>query len=266
MLMVAGLLFWAWGRRGPWAEGLLLPATSVVVLGWLLLAFSLPLLLRVIPPHPRLGLRIRETCASAQGWFDVHARAGRTLALCSLGVIAAGVVGFFTLPIHQSLYPWAAVAIVFVGAAAPVSDAILWAKASAGRGARKRRWRALGILQSLVVALAAAWFVNTFVISAYVVAGDCLAPELPPRSRVIAWNLAARLGSGDIIVYHQDGKSFLGRVVSVSERSQAGDRSVVVQRNANPRVIIQFSTVLGRVVLSGRVLSNHERWGGEQPP
>lgn len=255
-LMVAGLLFWAWGRRVPWAEGLLFPATSVVVLGWLLLTLSLPLMLRMIPPHPRLGLRIRETRASAQGWFDVHARAGRTLALCSLGVLAAGVVGFFTLPIHQSLYLWAAVAIVFVGAAAPVSDAILSAKASAARADRKRRWRALDILLSLVVALAAAWFVKTFVITVYAVAGDCLAPELPARSRVIAWNLATTLGPGDIIVYHQDGKTFLGRVVSVSEETQPGDHSLVVQRNAQPQAIVPFSRVLGKVVLSGQVLSS----------
>jgi uncharacterized membrane protein len=63
-----------------------------IISGLLMLALSIPLILRRVPPNPFYGFRVPATLADSELWYDVNAYAGRRLALTGVGIAAAAVL------------------------------------------------------------------------------------------------------------------------------------------------------------------------------
>jgi uncharacterized membrane protein len=60
--------------------------------GVVILLFSIPLILRRVPPNPLYGLRVPATYKDEQVWYDANAASGRDLAIFGTGVTLLAVV------------------------------------------------------------------------------------------------------------------------------------------------------------------------------
>jgi len=105
---------------------------------------------------------------------------------------------------------------------------------------KPRNWRK-GATQ-LLIGVALALAVKTWVLGSYRVSGDSLSPEIPRGSYVLAWKPAATFRSGDLIVYRHEGRILGGRV----EGSDAA--SLDVNRNGMSAERIARKTVCGRII------------------
>jgi predicted Ser/Thr protein kinase len=94
----------------------------------------------------------------------------------------------------------------------------------------------------LAVVLAFLIIVRTFFAEAFVVPGDCAAPEVPRGSRVLAWKVGNTFVPHDLIVYRFDGQTNLGRVV----RNEGAD--LIVNRNGQPDFHVSRDAVTGKVI------------------
>lgn len=63
--------------------------------GLLILALSIPLILRRIPPNAVYGIRTRASFASESDWYRINQIGGRYLSIASSLIILSGVIGFF---------------------------------------------------------------------------------------------------------------------------------------------------------------------------
>jgi hypothetical protein len=103
------------------------------------------------------------------------------------------------------------------------------------------RWRkkALEVAAGVVIALA----LKQWVVGAYTIKGDSLAPEVPAGSYVLAWKPTQSFSAGDLVVYRQEGQFFAGRVSGVTSAC------VFVNRNGTADFQV------GRAVLCGRIVT-----------
>jgi len=88
----------------------------------------------------------------------------------------------------------------------------------------------------------AAGALRQWVVSAYTIKNDSLAPELPAGSYVLAWKLARTYGPGALVVYRDGDRYFAGRVSAAT----AGE--VRVNRNGVPDSAVPRSALRGRIV------------------
>jgi len=101
-------------------------------------------------------------------------------------------------------------------------------------------WRktAREAVAGVVIALA----LKQWVLGAYTIKNDSLAPEIPVGSYVLAWKLARTVTSGDLVVYRDGGRTFAGRV---SEPTVDGVR---INRSGVPEFVVSQNAVCGRIV------------------
>ncbi|MBI5687701.1 MAG: protein kinase [Verrucomicrobia bacterium] len=119
------------------------------------------------------------------------------------------------------------------------------AAASARHRGRKLFWE---ILIGVAIALA----LRTWVVAPYYAASDVVAPEIPRQSYVLVYKLAHAYAPGDIIVYKADGKAVLGRV------AQAGPSNGALQierRNQSPQSV-PLSSIVGKVIFNTRAAAH----------
>ena len=108
-----------------------------------------------------------------------------------------------------------------------------------GHGPRSRWHR---IAQQVLLAVAIALVLRTWVIRPFVIRNDALAPETPAGSYVLAWIPASEFRPGDLVVYRDGDRYFAGRV------SEATPEGVQVNRNGVPDFAVARDAIRGRIV------------------
>ena len=97
-------------------------------LGVIILAMSLPLILRKVPMNQAYGIRIRAAFESEQRWHDINAYGGRQLATWSLLPIAAGATGFWVAPAHFDLYASGSLIAAILAITIPLFLILRWSR------------------------------------------------------------------------------------------------------------------------------------------
>jgi len=110
---------------------------------------------------------------------------------------------------------------------------------------RGRLWR-LGICVVVVAAILLP--IRAAVAQTYHAASDAASPEIPQGSYILVFKLAKTYQPGDIIVYRQDDKAMLARVVALGEEPDA----ITVQRRDAAAFRIPRPSIVGRAVLNTR--------------
>ncbi len=108
-----------------------------------------------------------------------------------------------------------------------------------GPGPRGRWHR---ITQQVLLAVAIAMILRTWVVRPFVIHNDALSPETPAGSYVLAWLPARDFRPGDLVVYRSGDAYFAGRV------SAATLEGVQVNRNGVPDFAVERDAIRGRIV------------------
>jgi uncharacterized membrane protein AbrB (regulator of aidB expression) len=77
---------------------------SILIAGVLMFLFSVPLALRKVPMNKYYGFRTSVSMKSAENWYAVNARAGRSLMFWSLAIVALGAAGWVIPEANRELY------------------------------------------------------------------------------------------------------------------------------------------------------------------
>ncbi len=109
-------------------DTMMLIAIGSLQLGVIVLAVSVPLMLRRVPMNRSFGFRIPAAFESDQRWYDINAFGGRWLAIGSLFIIAAGVAGFVVSPSHFDAYAYGSVANVVLAVGIPIVLTLIWSQ------------------------------------------------------------------------------------------------------------------------------------------
>ncbi len=104
-----------------------LPLT-IAAAGLLILCLCLPLVYRKIPMNHFYGVRIRQSFASTERWYEINQYGGRLLAYGSCVIILAGLAGFVTPPRYFLWYAGAVMVVVLVSVLLPLIQTIAWAR------------------------------------------------------------------------------------------------------------------------------------------
>ena len=217
-------------------------AISLVIVGFVILVLSLPLILRKVPMNALYGARIPASFASEENWYAINAYAGRQLAKGSVAVILTGLVGVF-IPWHrQDSYTFWAIGIVLASVLIPAFQMIGLGKRGASMPPNRSRGHKL--FMSILLAVPIALFIKTFVLESFVVKGPAAEPEIPQGSYVLALKLRTDFNRGDLVIYRDSEHSHrTGRV--------KGDKDgrLLVERAINtPLVEVSLSSIHGKVV------------------
>jgi len=103
-------------------------AVTILLSGVLIFLLSLPLVYRKVPMNHFYGVRIRASFESDRRWYDINAYGGRLMAIGSLPIMAAGVVGLL-LPAHWlQPYAWTAMAVTVVSLLVPLVLVLRWSR------------------------------------------------------------------------------------------------------------------------------------------
>jgi tRNA A-37 threonylcarbamoyl transferase component Bud32 len=105
--------------------------------------------------------------------------------------------------------------------------------------AKRSWWRGHRASAALVIVIVV--ILRTWVLMAFTVTTDAVAPEIPQGSKVLVWKHPGHLSSGDLIIYKADGRANIGRVASADV-----DR-VKVRRNGQADAGIPRDAVVGKV-------------------
>ena len=114
-------------------------------------------------------------------------------------------------------------------------------KSSILKSARLRR-----IARNALLVAAISIPLRAFALTPYRAVGASVAPEIPAGSRVLAWRIAPTFAPGDIAVYQDGERTFLGRIVAVRETE------LVLIRNNQPEKTVARESIVGRVILTTR--------------
>lgn len=82
--------------------------------GVILVALSIPMLLRRVKPNYWYGFRTRKTLANVQVWYDVNAYAGKRLLVSGILITAAAILFAFVPEMSVDAYAWWMLAVVVV--------------------------------------------------------------------------------------------------------------------------------------------------------
>ena len=85
--------------------------TMLLVVGVVLVAVSIPLILRRIPPNRWYGLRVPATFADEYVWYEANAKSGRDLLIFGLIPILLAL----RPPVVGELSEWASAAVLVAG-------------------------------------------------------------------------------------------------------------------------------------------------------
>ena len=217
-------------------------AISLVIVGFVILVLSLPLILRKVPMNALYGARIPASFASEENWYAINAYAGRQLAKGSVAVILTGLVGVF-IPWHrQDSYTFWAIGIVLASVLIPAFQMIGLGKW--GASIPPNRSRGHKLFMSILLAVPVALFIKTFVLESFVVKGPAAEPEIPHGSYVLALKLRANFHPGDIIIYrNQDNHHWTGRVQGATK-----GRLLIERRINAPLIDVKISDVDGKII------------------
>ncbi len=234
-----------------------------VAVGWLLVQHVWR-----APGKPQLSLVIQRDGRRVIHWPVVR------VALLRIGVILAVLwfvqAGAFIIAVLTLLLLLKLAFSLIRGWTMPLDQLLGWrpeAVASAQHRGPRLFW---GILVGVAVALA----VRTWVVAPYYAASDVVAPEIPQQSYVWVSKLARTYSPGDIVVYRAGGKAMLGRVAQAGLRSfppaaalrkamlgrvaQAGPVNGALQierRNVSPQSVL-ISSVVGKVIFNTRAAAS----------
>ncbi|MBI5821584.1 MAG: protein kinase [Verrucomicrobia bacterium] len=209
-----------------------------IVVGWLILRHVWR-----APGKPRLSLVVQREGQRVIHWPVVR------IALLRIGVILAVLwfvqAGAFIIAVLTLLLLLKLAFSLIRGWTMPLDQLSGWrpeAVASAQHRGPRLFW---GILVGVAVALA----VRTWVVVPYYAASDVVAPEIPQQSYVWVSKLARTYSPGDIVVYRAGSKAMLGRV------AQAGPANGTLQvgRGNVPPQSVPVSSVVGKVIFNTRV-------------
>src|ERR1700687_5149391 len=96
--------------------------------GLLLVALSVPLILRRVGPNPWYGFRVRRTLDDPALWYPVNALAAKGLLPAGLGTIGAHVLLYCVPGFAMGVYAWVMGGIVLTGLALNVLVSFLYLK------------------------------------------------------------------------------------------------------------------------------------------
>src|SRR5690348_4793778 len=101
-------------------------AITILLTGLLIFLMCLPLIRRKVPMNDSYGIRIAAAFESEERWYDINAYGGRQLAVGSVFIIVAGVIGFFIAPEHKVTYAFGSVAVAVLSVLIPVVQIFRW--------------------------------------------------------------------------------------------------------------------------------------------
>jgi len=120
----------------------------------------------------------------------------------------------------------------------------LGSQTAIGAGRRGTNW-----LLTILVAVVIALVVHTWVVAPYYAITDSVAPEVPRHSYVLVNKLARSYLPGDIVAYHSDEKTLLGRVAQVGLFD--GALQIIRADRQSPQSV-PISSVAGKVIFNTR--------------
>ncbi|MEO6742740.1 MAG: protein kinase, partial [Chthoniobacteraceae bacterium] len=180
-----------------------------------------------------------ESQSRWQGW-DVW--------VIGLSLTAFGALWLDRLSRAQLYRPFQSLDIVLPSALATVivlaGAAFLWMLAKnlkSTSGSRFTSWRRLSG-QAIVPTIAIVILLRAWVLQAFVIPVNSMAPELPAGSRVLVWKLTRQFAPGDIIAHKHGDLVWVSRVVR-EEKEQ-----LVLQRNEWPEEKLPRADVIGKVI------------------
>lgn len=103
---------------------------TIAAAGFLILFLCLPLVYRKVPMNRYYGVRIGQSFASTERWYEINERGGRLLAYGSCVIILVGLAGFLAPPRYFLWYAVFAGIVVLVSILLPVVQTMFWAKAT----------------------------------------------------------------------------------------------------------------------------------------
>jgi len=112
------------------AHDQLLLATGILFVGIVTFCVCLPLIYRKVPMNRFYGIRIPQSFASAERWYDINAYGGRLLARWSCLIAITGVVGFLVPLRFLQAYAIAAAGVILISVFGPLVQIIRWARAT----------------------------------------------------------------------------------------------------------------------------------------
>jgi uncharacterized membrane protein len=101
-------------------------ATKFLIIGIVTFVLVLPLVFRAVPMNRFYGFRTKAAFKSEQNWYEINARGGRLLALGSLAMIVAGVVGFFVPEKYTLIYLGGSLLLLAAAIVIPLISFIAW--------------------------------------------------------------------------------------------------------------------------------------------
>lgn len=217
----------------------------VTTAGLLMFLAAMPLWLRLVPMNRLYGLRIPSVMLHDDRWYDANAFAGKRLFQWSLGVILAGVVGFYQLPRHQGGYPWAALAFTLAALGAVLMSIAWWLRHHPEDGSVKRESRPAKWTGQIVLALIITFFIRSFIAQTYSIAGGAEV-GVTKGSHWIASKIDTGFSTGNLIVYeHDNGQHWLARV----ERREK-DGLVLKRGGIRDTFFVKWDKVIGKMLFS----------------
>jgi hypothetical protein len=112
------------------AHDQLLIASTILGVGILTFCVCLPLIYRKVPMNRFYGIRIPQSFASAERWYDINAHGGRLLARWSCLIIVTGVVSFLVPLRFLQAYAMTAAGAILISVIVPLIQIIRWARAT----------------------------------------------------------------------------------------------------------------------------------------
>jgi hypothetical protein len=99
-------------------------AISLVSLGFIVIAVSIPLLLGKIKMNAVYGFRIRKAFESEENWYTINSYGAKALIRWSLAIMAAGIFCFFIEPQHVLTVA----KVGFISLLVPIAQTVLYAR------------------------------------------------------------------------------------------------------------------------------------------
>jgi hypothetical protein len=218
----------------------------ISLVGLLIVAFSVPLIFRLVPMNAIYGMRLPASFKSNERWLDVNAYGGRLMGGWALVIVASGLAGFFVLPGYRELYANAAVGMLLLCVFFPLAQLLWWLRRLPPEGPAPRPRQKDFLWGKLLVAIPIAFFIRTFITAFFIASGGSMAPEVPQNTWVMVWKLVPQFHAGDFITYNHEDKTYLGRV----SRTEA--KQLWITRNNTPEEAVDIHRVTGRIILQSR--------------
>ena len=214
---------------------------AIMTAGLIVFTLAQPLWLGSMPMNKFYGIRFPQAFTSTERWNAVQRQGGLTLVKISGVIVLLGLIGPFVRTEDQVSYSLVAAFMTVVAVLYAAGHTWWWTRSLPATGPAPRPGKMHFWGGALVLGVLLAFTLRLFVVQAYVIKTNSLAPELPAGSRVLVWKLGQSYAPGDLITYLHEHEAHVGRVV------EATRTNVTVNRNEQKNLSVEPRSIAGKV-------------------